>query len=96
MRCQTFWIIANRKAVVTPASSMPFSAVRALRVIPAIAAGMTSKSWYLTEVVRVIEDWEARHTTRLVVKILRLVSGSEGARDPLRTLLTGVLHRLTY
>jgi hypothetical protein len=30
-----------------------------LRITPAMAAGVTSKLWSLTDMVRVIEDWEA-------------------------------------
>jgi hypothetical protein len=32
---------------------------QSLRVTPAMAAGVTSKLWSLTDTVRVIEDWEA-------------------------------------
>jgi IS1 family transposase len=38
---------------------------RSLRVTPAMAAGVTMKLWDLTDMVRVIEDWEARNAPRL-------------------------------
>jgi IS1 family transposase len=36
-----------------------------LRVTPAMAAGVTTKLWDLTDMVRVIEDWEAERSTKL-------------------------------
>jgi IS1 family transposase len=33
---------------------------QSLRITPAMAAGVTTKLWSLTDMVRVIEDWEAR------------------------------------
>jgi hypothetical protein len=36
-----------------------------LRVTPAMAAGVTAKLWDLVDMVRVIEDWEARHAAKL-------------------------------
>jgi IS1 family transposase len=35
-----------------------------LRVIPAMAAGVTRKLWSLTDMVRVIEDWEAARAAK--------------------------------
>jgi IS1 family transposase len=35
-----------------------------LQVTPAMAAGVTTRLWDLTDLARVIEDWEARHTTK--------------------------------
>ena len=34
---------------------------QSLRITPAMAAGVTTKLWSLTDMVRVIDDWEARH-----------------------------------
>jgi IS1 family transposase len=39
---------------------------QSLRVTPAMAAGMTSKLWDLTDMVRMIEDWEAERAARRV------------------------------
>jgi IS1 family transposase len=40
---------------------------QSLRVPPAMAAGVTSKLWDLIDMVRVIEDWEARRDGTLLV-----------------------------
>jgi hypothetical protein len=40
---------------------------QSLRVAPAMAAGMTTKLWDLFDIVRVIEDWEARKSGALMV-----------------------------
>ena len=32
---------------------------QSLRIAPAVAAGVTTKLWLITDMVRVIEDWEA-------------------------------------
>jgi hypothetical protein len=31
-----------------------------LKVVPAIAAGVTSKLWEMSDMVRVLENWEAQ------------------------------------
>lgn len=38
---------------------------QSLRITPAMAAGVTTKLSDLTDIVRVIEDWEARRTPKL-------------------------------
>jgi IS1 family transposase len=40
---------------------------QSLRITPAMAAGVTTKLWSLTDMVRVIEDWEARRSGALLV-----------------------------
>jgi IS1 family transposase len=40
---------------------------QSLRVTPAIAAGVTAKLWSLTDMARVIEDWEALRSGALLV-----------------------------
>jgi hypothetical protein len=35
-----------------------------------MAAGVTATLWSLTDMVRVIEDWEARHATKLADRIV--------------------------
>jgi IS1 family transposase len=40
---------------------------QSLRVTPAMAAGVTTTLWSLTDMVRVIEDWEARRSGMLLV-----------------------------
>jgi len=40
---------------------------QSLRVTPAMAAGVTTKLWDLVDMVRVIEDWEARRDGTLLV-----------------------------
>jgi IS1 family transposase len=40
---------------------------QSLRVTPAMAAGVTTKLWSLTDMVRVIEDWEALRDGTLLV-----------------------------
>jgi len=37
---------------------------QSLRVTPAMAAGVTSKLWSLTDMARVIEDWEAARAAK--------------------------------
>ena len=37
---------------------------QSLRITPAMAAGVTSKLWSLTDMVRVIEDWEAARAAK--------------------------------
>ncbi len=41
-----------------------------LRVTPAMAAGVTTKLWDLTDIARVIEDWEARHAQNLADRLI--------------------------
>ena len=41
-----------------------------LRVTPAMAPGLTTKLWDLTDMALVIEDWEARHTPRLADRLV--------------------------
>jgi hypothetical protein len=36
-----------------------------LRMAPAMAAGVTSQLWSLTDMVRVIEDWEAARSLKI-------------------------------
>jgi IS1 family transposase len=43
---------------------------QSLRITPAMAAGVTGKLWELTDLVRVIEDWEARHASRLADRLV--------------------------
>ena len=43
---------------------------QSLRVTPAMAAGVTSKLWSLTDMVRVIEEWEERHSPRLADRLV--------------------------
>jgi len=38
---------------------------QSLRVTPAMAAGVSKTLWSLTDMVRVIEDWEARRSEKL-------------------------------
>jgi IS1 family transposase len=40
---------------------------QSLRITPAMAAGVTDKLWSLTDIVRVIENWEARQSGSLLV-----------------------------
>jgi IS1 family transposase len=40
---------------------------QSLRITPAMAASVTTKLWSLTDMVRVIEDWEARRAGTLLV-----------------------------
>src|SRR5580704_5274470 len=40
---------------------------QSLRITPAMAAGVTTTLWSLTDMVRVIEDWEARRSGMLLV-----------------------------
>ena len=41
-----------------------------LRVTPAMAAGVTTTLWSLVDMVKVIEDWEARHTPKLADRLV--------------------------
>jgi hypothetical protein len=43
---------------------------QSLRITPARAAAVTTKLWSLTDMVRVIEDWEARHASRLADRLV--------------------------
>lgn len=36
-----------------------------LKITPAMAAGVTSKLWEMSDMVKVLEDWEASHESRL-------------------------------
>jgi len=36
-----------------------------LRITPAMAAGVTAKLWDLTDMARVIEEWEEPHAAKL-------------------------------
>jgi hypothetical protein len=38
---------------------------QSLRITPAMASGVTQKLWSLTDMVQVIEDWEAVRTAKL-------------------------------
>jgi hypothetical protein len=37
---------------------------QSLRITPAMAAGVTTTLWSLTDMVRVIEDWEAERAAK--------------------------------
>jgi hypothetical protein len=41
-----------------------------LRVTPAMAAGVTTKLWDRVDMVRMIEDWEARHAAKLANRLV--------------------------
>jgi hypothetical protein len=43
---------------------------QSLRVTPAMAAGVTKTLWSLTDMVSVIEEWEARRATRLADRLV--------------------------
>jgi hypothetical protein len=43
---------------------------QSLRITPAMAAGVTPKLWSLTDMVRVVEDWEAHHASRLADRLV--------------------------
>jgi hypothetical protein len=43
---------------------------QSLRITPAMAAGVTSKLWSMIDMVRVIEDWEARRAPRLADRLV--------------------------
>ena len=43
---------------------------QSLRVTPAMEAGVTNKLWSLTDMVRVIEEWEERHTPILADRLI--------------------------
>ena len=54
--------------LVTLESVMNYNFVRihqTLRVAPAMAAGVTPKLWSLTDMVRVIEDWEIARSLKI-------------------------------
>jgi hypothetical protein len=40
---------------------------QSLRITPAMAANVTNKLWSLTDMVRVIENWEAHRSGELLV-----------------------------
>jgi hypothetical protein len=47
---------------------MHYNVVRihqSLRITPAMAAGVTTKLWSMTDMVRVIEEWEAARSAQL-------------------------------
>ena len=43
---------------------------QSLRVTPAMAAGLTTTLWSLMDMVRVIEEWEARHAPKLADRLV--------------------------
>jgi hypothetical protein len=43
---------------------------QSLRVTPAMAAGVTDTLWSITDMVKVIEDWETRTATRLADRLV--------------------------
>ena len=43
---------------------------QSLRVTPAMAAGVTQTLWSLTDMVRVIEDWETRRAAKLADRLV--------------------------
>jgi IS1 family transposase len=43
---------------------------QSLRVTPAMAAGVTNRLWDLSDMVDVIEEWEARHAPRLADRLV--------------------------
>jgi hypothetical protein len=43
---------------------------QSLRVTPAMAAGVTTKLWSLTDMARVIEDWEAARAVKLADRLV--------------------------
>jgi len=43
---------------------------QSLRITPAMAAGVTQKLWSLTDMARVIEDWEARRASKLADRLV--------------------------
>lgn len=43
---------------------------QSLCVTPVMAAGVTSKLWSLTDMVQMIEDWEARRAPRLTHRLV--------------------------
>jgi hypothetical protein len=49
-----------------PLHALQFRSIhQSLRVTPAMAAGVTPKPWSLTDMVRVIEDWEAARSLKI-------------------------------
>jgi hypothetical protein len=52
---------------------MNYNSVRihqTVRVTPAMAAGVTTKLWSLTDMVRVIEDWEIARSLKISGKTM--------------------------
>ena len=43
---------------------------QSLRITPAMAAGVTPKLWSLTDIVRVIEDWEIARSLKISGKTM--------------------------
>jgi hypothetical protein len=43
---------------------------QSLRITPAMAAGVTQKLWSQTDMVRVIEEWEARRAANLADRLV--------------------------
>jgi hypothetical protein len=43
---------------------------QSLRVTPAMAAGVSTTLWSLTDMVRVIEEWEERHAPKLADRLI--------------------------
>jgi hypothetical protein len=43
---------------------------QSLRVTPAMAAGVTKTRWSLTDMVRIIEEWEARRAPNLADRLV--------------------------
>ncbi len=59
--------VRRRIAPASRSHFMHYDFVRihqSLRITPAMAAGVTSKLWSLTDMVRVIEDWEAERSAK--------------------------------
>ncbi len=48
-----------------------------LRCTPAMAAGVTTKLWEVADMVKVLEDWEARQVQRLAALTARVASERE-------------------
>jgi len=56
-----------------PTSFMHYNFVRihqSLRITPAMAAGVSKTLWSLTDMVRVIEDWEATRVQKLADRLV--------------------------
>lgn len=43
---------------------------QSLRITPAMAASVTTTLWSLTDMVRVIDDWEARQAPKLADRLV--------------------------
>ena len=59
---------AENHAYLVATHFMHYNFVRihqSLRITPAMAAGLTAKLWSLTDMARVIEDWEARRAAKI-------------------------------